>query len=519
MTTKKINPSKIIVLILITTSLLILSASNNSTITTSSLIDNEKSSPSIQALVDHAPIKIISDDNFTDYGFNGAGTVEDPYIITDYNITTTEIKGIFIKDTTKHFVISYCYIKATGFGINLVSIASGTATILNTTLNEIGLIGVYLEYSSSVSIINCTMTKNGWDGIELFYSPGAVIINNTLSDNGDYGIELWHSNNSTLTNNVFYNDGVYFYDISITNYLNFSFENNWVNGKILGYYKGIDDLTLTDPDYGQLILVNCKRPTIYNQNLSDTAIGMLLYDCDYADIMNNTCSYNQCGIYLESSTYSIIVNNTCNNNEDAIKTMYDYESTFVNNTCNFNFESGLRLFISHDCIVYNNTYIENVLSAIYIWSCSGNIVTNNTCLSSNYFCIYLESSASCLLAYNDIQYSFLYGIYLNFDSYDNVLHHNKFTDNNLGGDSQGYDDGTNNIWFDTITLEGNWWSDWTGISPYPLDGDANNNDPYPQGPITISEFSTGILIIFILSLFGVAVVPLSLLTKKRMKNI
>jgi len=512
----KLYLSKMIVLILIATSLLILSVNTSSTITASSLIDHKKSSPSIQALVDLAPIEIISDDNFTDYGFTGTGAAADPYIIENYNITTTSYTGILVKGTTKHFVIRFCYIDSAGYGINFESVVAGTATILNTTLNENTWEAIYLRFSSSVSIINSTMTKNG-DGIYLSYSPGTVIINNTLSDNGRYGINMWHSYNTTLTNNLFYNDGVYIYDTSKTNYLNFSFENNLVNGKTLGYYTSIDDLTFTVPDYGQLILVDCKRPTIYNQDLSDTAIGMLLYDCDNADIMNNTCNNNRYGIYLESSTYSDITNNTCNNNIDGIESRYDSHSTFANNTCNNNLY-GLRLFISNDCIVSNNTCNDNYWLGIYLWACSRNTIQNNTCLFSDFWGIYLQSSDSCLLTYNLVQYCTEYGMYLDALSYDNIIFSNRFEYNNLGGTSQGCDDGTSNIWFDSVAFVGNWWSDWNGIPPYPIDGDANNIDLFPDGPIIFPEFQTGIQLIFILSLIGVSAVTLSIITKKRSRN-
>ncbi len=518
---KKNNFSKTSIVFLVIISLLFLSVNQNSTSILAIPVVHNESSSSFQALLDHAPFTIISDNNFTDYGFSGTGTRSDPYMITGYNIITATSYGISVKGTTKHFVISNCYIETVGYGISFESVTSGTATIYNTTLNENNWEGIYLDYSPSVKIINSTMTNNAFNGINLYYSPGAIIINNTLSDNGGgRGITIWHSTNSTLTNNAFYNCGVHIEDISLTNYLNFSFENNWVNGKILGYYTYTDDLIFTTPDYGQLILIYCNRPTIYNQDLSNTRTGMFLYWCDNAEIMNNTCNNNFDGIILEDCTYSTVVNNTCSyNSDDGLETVYDQGSTFANNICNNNGGYGLWLFISDNCIVNNNTCNNNVWLSIYIWSCFGNTIMNNTCIISSHWGIYLQSSDSCLITNNTIQNCADYGIYLNGFSSDNEVYLNYLTDNNLGGTSQGYDDGTDNIWFNTITLEGNWWSDWNGIPPYPLDGAANNNDPYPTGPLIIPELSTGIQIIFILSLFVVALVPLSMITKKRLKNV
>ncbi|UJG41275.1 MAG: thrombospondin type 3 repeat-containing protein [Candidatus Heimdallarchaeum aukensis] len=50
--------------------------------------------------------------------------------------------------------------------------------------------------------------------------------------------------------------------------------------------------------------------------------------------------------------------------------------------------------------------------------------------------------------------------------------------NNLGGSSQAYDEGTNNKFYSGST--GNYWYDWNGTGVYPIDGSANNFDPYPM---------------------------------------
>ena len=55
-------------------------------------------------LTPHDPISITSDGNFTNYGFLGTGTVEDPYVIEGLEIITMSSTGIFITDTTKYFV-------------------------------------------------------------------------------------------------------------------------------------------------------------------------------------------------------------------------------------------------------------------------------------------------------------------------------------------------------------------------------------------------------------------------------
>ncbi len=95
------------------------------------------------------------------------------------------------------------------------------------------------------------------------------------------------------------------------------------------------------------------------------------------------------------------------------------------------------------------------------------------------------SSNFCVLSYNLLQENEGYGVYLLLWSDSNIIHHNTFIDNNLGGSSQAYDDCTDNYWYDTATLGGNFWSDWLEIGSYPIDGSASSVDLYPLDEPTI----------------------------------
>ncbi len=514
---KSLGFTKIIIFFLLLVSFSAISLNNSSNASYLSSDYTNRFEPIIN-FEEQVAIRIISDDNFTDYGFSGTGSSNDPFLITNYNITTTANRGILVKSTSKHFIISFCYIESEGYGIEFDSIASGTASIVNTTLNGNIWDGVYIKYSPSVSIFNSTVTNSDVNGIYLSNSPGAILENNKISDNSEIGINLWHSSNSTLTNNVLVNDGVKLYDVSIENYRNFSMVNNWINGKILGYFTDTNDLTFSDPIYGQLILIYCQKPAIYNQNLSNAATGVFLYFCDDAIIMNNTCNNNtDRGIHLEYSDYSTIENNHCNGNDVGIGVVQNFGSTLTNNTCNNSRLRGIHLHITDNCDAYNNTIHYSGLMSIYLWSSSGINVENNTCIESNMWGIYLQTSDTCIITYNKIEGCAQYGVYLNDLSQNNILHHNNFTDNNLGGSSQGYDNGLNNIFYDIITLEGNWWTDWTGTTTYPIDGSANNEDPYPQGVPMIPEFSSTTFKILLLSLFSITVVTIIGLKRKLRK--
>jgi len=83
--------------------------------------------------------------------------------------------------------------------------------------------------------------------------------------------------------------------------------------------------------------------------------------------------------------------------------------------------------------------------------------------------------------------------------------------------SQANDNGTNNFWYNTNTLTGNFWNDFSGIGTYSIDGDALTEDLYPLSdpsvPI-ISEYLTRLdLLIAFLVLYIIVILP----CKKRKK--
>ncbi len=174
--------------------------------------------------------------------------------------------------------------------------------------------------------------------------------------------------------------------------------------------------------------------TVRDQILNNATTGLFLYSCTYSAIINNTCeNNNKHGISLESSSSSTVANNTCNNNYRGISLSLSNSSTVANNTCSNNNWEGILLFYSDFCVITYNLLQENIK----------------------------------------------YGVYLFLSSDNNLIHHNTFVDNNLKGNSQALDDSTNNYWYDTLTLEGNYWSDWSGTGSYAIDGSTGTEDLYP----------------------------------------
>ncbi len=356
--------------------------------------------PTSLELTPHELIEITSDSNFTDYGFLGIGTAEDPYIIEGYNITTTNDFGIYIGGTTKYFIVRNCCIDVIYIGIYIDDVADGTPTVINNTCIN-NLYGIALEDSVS-----------------------STVTNNTCS-NSDFGIYLGASVNSTVT--------------------------------------------------------------------------------------NNTCSNNNNGIYLLNSDNSTVTNNNCNSNDIFDITLeVSGNSTVVNNTCN-NSDIGIWLRVSGNSTVVNNTCSNNIYAGILFYISGGSTVANNTCSYNNNHGIWLFESAFCIITYNLLQENEGYGVNSSYGSDNNLIHHNNFIDNNLGGTSQAYDGGTDNIWYEK--QEGNYWSDWSGTGSYSIDGLANSVDLYPLEEPVVVEYPQIVLLTLLLS-----IIPL-ILTRIISKNV
>ena len=449
--------------------------------------------PSYSSLTPHDSISITSDSNFIDYGFPGSGTVEDPYVIEGFNITTTGSSGIYISGTMKYFTVRNCYVDAFLYGIYIYDVADGTATVTNNTCNNNAYFSIKLYASGSSTVANNMCNYNGYSGIFLSSSGSSTVANNICNNNDDYGIYLLFSDNSTITNNTCSNnnnlDGIYLEDSGSSIVTNNTCSNNYLEGI---YLAGSDSSTVTNNTCSNnngpgIYLEDSDSSTVANNTCSNNGDGgIFLAGSDSLTVTNNTCSNNSFyGIVLYSSGSSTIINNTCNNNDwEGIKLDVSGNSNVANNTCNYN-GWGIYLSGSGSSTVANNTCNNNGVDGIDLSGSGSSTVANNTCYNNDRKGIKLGSSGFYVVIYNLLQSNKEHGVYLESGSDNNLIHHNNFVDNNLGGTSQAYDDGTNNTWYDSATQEGNYWSDWDGTGFCSIDGYAGSIDLYPLDEPTV----------------------------------
>ncbi len=167
----------------------------------------------------------------------GSGTLNDPYIIENFQIITSSSTGIHIIDSSEYFIIRNCYIEALSYGIYIDNVADGTAKIINNTCrNVINEFGISLWSSAYAEVINNTCI-NCIRGIMIGQSPYSAIINNTCKGGQGVGIIIGQSDYSKVANNTCNNNyqGIYIFSsncLIIDNICN----NNFKEGIYMAFY-------------------------------------------------------------------------------------------------------------------------------------------------------------------------------------------------------------------------------------------------------------------------------------------
>ena len=309
------------------------------------------------AYTNRNPIFILSDSDFSSYGFPGTGDENTPYRIEGYNITNSNFELIVIENTEAFFVIQNNY--------------------LDSITSELD--AIYIRNAKN-GLVYGNVVVNNRHGIFLDTGCQAInVTNNVVEDSSQSGIRV---NSSTQ------------------------------------------------------IVIN------YNEVYQNTYNGIWANVSADLDIRNNTVYDDELGIWLETTNSSKVVGNTLFGNDNAM---------WISNHSNSNDIMLNRIFDPQD-------------------------LDPNTCG------IHLSHNAhENLILNNTISNSTEHGFYVEGTSGNNTIKWNSFIGNNVGGSSQAFDAFSSNVSY-------NYWSDWTTPDdnsdqivdiPYPLEGPAMNDDPFP----------------------------------------
>jgi len=422
---------------------------------------------------------------------SGSGTLNDPYIISDWVIDAQGAgNAIYVGNTTKYFVIENCTIyNAThhnnpyfyGGGIGLINVEN--ATVRNNIIHN-NSYNIYINSAENLVIFNNTLADSWWESISAYKSSHLTIKNNTLYRSIQGSIHLWDTTYAKLYSNEMHHGGVMMWgtqDSFMTHNIPL---NNTVNGKPVYYYKNADMNNIRVPlDAGQVILGNVKNMRIENLSFDYTSTSIEIGYSSDIKVRNNTVSHGWRGILFYHTDSSLIWNNTVSDSD----------------------RKGLYLFTSSNNKIDNNTISYSAWDGISLNSYSdANTLTGNMLVHNRVYGIRIQSGAS------------------------NVIYNNSFYYNHYSGDTyssssvQAYDDSTHNEW--SHNEKGNYWHDWANNNntndqnppygivdwPYKLDGSANAEDPYP---LTSGEPIPELSPVFVI--FFVALAILLLVHRKR----
>ncbi|MFW9925678.1 MAG: NosD domain-containing protein, partial [Candidatus Thorarchaeota archaeon] len=175
----------------------------------------------------HSPIEISRNSDFDTLGFAGNGSIENPYIIANFSISSSTATSISIRDTTAYFIIYNCLVEAGSNGVaiqfnevqngriesceigggntGIVLIESSFCTVSNTMIYYCST-GIHL-YSTNNSTIIFSRLFNNYRSVRIDESLFCNIVNSSIYANTREAIDLGNFafNNSIYGNSIGWN--------------------------------------------------------------------------------------------------------------------------------------------------------------------------------------------------------------------------------------------------------------------------------------------------------------------------
>jgi len=420
---------------------------------------------------------VSSDGNIIDRNtiYNNTGehiklSSSDENIITN-NTIYNGLYGIYLARASYNIINNNTIHHASEYGAALYLYSTENNIIENVIVDNKD--GIHIESSNTNNIFNNTLFENNENGIYVASSYLNIIGNNTIYLNDD-GILLYLSDQHTVTDNTIYNNSNGIYLIS-----------SGGSGNTI-----INNTIYLNTQYG-IYLENSKESTagnneIINNEIYDNGGGIYLYSSNTNSIQQNKVySNDNDGICLNSSDTNAIQSNIIyNNSNNGMRFIHSNSNDIIGNNISFNL-NGIYLYQSsqgdsHKLV--NNLIWNNTNAGIYINSSNSNYFgynnTRNVIWNNSYGFYITSTSTDNYIQWNNITTN-IYGIYIATpDCMGNKIWSNNFINNTLHNNSQAWDVG-NNQWF--YNTKGNYWSDrspaevYYTIQPNP----PGNQDKYP----------------------------------------
>ncbi len=408
-------------------------------------------------------------------------TIEDNFVNSKKLGFLYNISNIYV-DTPEYgqFFLQYCdnvtlrnqYFSDVNLGIKILE--CNNILVEENYFYKINLFDCYIALSTNVNFTS-NICEEGSTGVYVRLNENCTISSNVFMDI-DEGICFSDTMSTIVIDNSFTNSSFSFEILSQIAFSELTFYNNTINNKSFGFFIDKTNLLISNSDYSQILFSNCSNVEILDQSLSYVCDAIFIADCSDFNIHDSNFYNNDRALnFLRSSSIEI---RNCE---------------FIDN------HGPIRLFDSSEIDIIQNNFFNNEYSAILgFFSTSLQIRLNLIHNSSTG--IYFFATSYGTITFNTIQYCRDYGIELLYGSSYNKIYSNNFIDNYLThSGSQAYDEGFNNVWYDGVNYQGNYWSNWDPFSSnyYLIDGSAGSRDNYPNR-FSIGEYSASLCFLMII---------------------
>ena len=306
----------------------------------------------------HGPEQL--DTQASDEGWLGNGTEESPYLITGWEVSALgSTAGIYVGNTSDHFVISNCYVHDASAACILLFNVTNATVIGNVCENSQH--GVDVVSSQFVEVVgnNCTMA---FDGIRIVSSSKCNLTGNDCTGNL-VGLAAHDSDNLTFeSNNMSYNvvSGIH---------LNHTNRSSAVNN------------TCTWNQYGTY-MTGCSLVYLNSTEWDDNRDGGLwMYHCYDVSAERNRArdSYNGPGLRMEDSGRCTLAANSVERCGEGISCSGSDGCGIWDNHCSGNYGDGIRAEGSGRCMVSDNECSDNGGHGVSTGMCNDGWVERNRC--------------------------------------------------------------------------------------------------------------------------------------------
>ncbi|MHA1346567.1 MAG: right-handed parallel beta-helix repeat-containing protein [Candidatus Heimdallarchaeaceae archaeon] len=418
---------------------------------------------------------VINNANIASYSSSGTGAIDDPYIIDNLNINTTDSLAIQFYYVTSYYVLRDSNIKGSTYGVYVDGGNSGGATIINCTLE--GNFAVGGSNNPYMTVYNNTLKtvdgENFGSGINftknVVYSTGSGLMSishydNIVKDNVFYGnkseLAISSITNSTIENNILHNGGFNVEINTISDLLNNSFENNLVNGRPLGLLVNLADTIVTGNQYGQIYIANSTNIEIEGYSFDNVYVGLQVFNSTNISI-NNVNITSRLGITAETADGLSIENCNFIGEYYGIQTEEVYNDFIIQNNYFEGFRNAIELISSDKVKINNNTIIDAQKTGIALEEGSDleimfNIITCH---------IVDEGYQSCIDLYGFETASIYYNVFIGLGNEDAFLVEEWSV--------------TSAVWYNNSLAIGNYYSNLNGSSSYAIGGNGGTSDIYP----------------------------------------